>query len=366
MSAPNLPNMEALMAMGINPKTGLPFKMDAITTSGLKADTLKQLRIMDEQDHVNRGVWHNAPRGLTSQMMERIIYYRGQGIFFYMKSTGKFMFLPFALDGQIDVYGRMGGCTPVPMGSNMLDTADKKQKPWIPGLVFKPQYDIVLPNGLTEDMMYDSCVIISDYTPQANAQNVIPRANLVDSLLNAMSDCLPYLGTALLNSTGINAVRVGGEDEQSNVAVAAASMKNSALNQVPWIPIVGNLEWQNLGTNSTGKSEEFLLAMQGLDNYRLSTLGLSTGGLFQKKSHMLEAEQNMNAGNTGLILDDGVTLRQHACDVINSIWGLGMWYEPSETVIGVDRNNDMMLQADNSVAEEQQYMDGGESDETME
>ena len=82
--------------------------------------------------------------------------------------------------------------------------------------------------------------------------------------------------------------------------------------------------------------------MQSLDNYRLSLYGLDNGGLFQKKSHMLEAEQKLNAGTTGLVLRDSLQNRQDACNIINSIWGLGMWCEPSEVILATDTNGDMI------------------------
>ena len=80
--------------------------------------------------------------------------------------------------------------------------------------------------------------------------------------------------------------------------------------------------------------------MQALDNFRLSLYGLDNGGLFQKKAHMLEAEQDMNAGNIKLVYQDGLTIRQKFCDIVNSIWGLGIWCEASETVVGIDKNLD--------------------------
>ena len=44
----------------------------------------KQLSIVDRQDAVNRYVWYNLPRGLNSQMMERILYTKGSAVLFYM------------------------------------------------------------------------------------------------------------------------------------------------------------------------------------------------------------------------------------------------------------------------------------------
>ena len=91
---------------------------------------------------------------------------------------------------------------------------------------------------------------------------------------------------------------------------------------------------------ATGKAEEFLLAMQALDNFRLSLYGLDNGGLFQKKSHMLESEQQMNAGHAKGPLNNGLSIRQHSCDIANSIWGIGMACEISESSMGADFNGD--------------------------
>ena len=55
---------------------------------------------------------------------------------------------------------------------------------------------------------------------------------------------------------------------------------------------------------------------------------------------MLEDEQHMNDGNVGLVYQDGLTIRQNFCDTVNTIFGLGIWCEASETVVGMDRNMD--------------------------
>ena len=86
--------------------------------------------------------------------------------------------------------------------------------------------------------------------------------------------------------------------------------------------------------------------MQGLDNFRLSLYGLENGGLFQKKSHMLEAEQSMNAGKAAIPLNDGLTIRQNFADIVNSVTGLGISVGISEEVISADMNGDGMAYDD--------------------
>lgn len=344
-------DIDTYIQAGINPQTGLPIKcQDNQINSVSKADIKKQLRILDEQDAVNRFTWYNLPSGLNSRLMERILYYKGQGMFF--KLQDQFYFLPYALDGTIDVYGRFTSVTPLPF--NGKAQSGDKETPWITGLKRKCTYEVQIPDDYidekTGDILVDKiletqdtyCVLIKDYTEQISQTN-ISRQILQDPILDVMADMFPFMRTALLNGTGIEAMRVNSQDEYSNVEAASRSINRAALEGKKWIPVVGNVDFQNLTNGQVAKAEEFLLAMQSLDNYRLSLYGLDNGGLFQKKSHMLEAEQKMNTGTTGLILRDSLQCRQDACNIINSIWGLDIWCEPSEVIMGMDNNGDYQL-----------------------
>lgn len=51
-----LPDLTTLYQAGIDPKTGLPLKMTAGQKTRLKEDIKKFLRLVDEQDAVNRYV----------------------------------------------------------------------------------------------------------------------------------------------------------------------------------------------------------------------------------------------------------------------------------------------------------------------
>lgn len=343
---PHLWNIEPFIAAGINPDTGLPFRLENTCEAGIsKSDIKMQLRIIDEQTAINRFVWHNLPDGLTSDLIERILYYRGQGMFFKMGED--FYFLPYALDGGIDLYGRYKSITPLPF--NGTDKNEEDQ-PIVKGLSYTPLYTVKLPEEfIKEDGAVDveklketidgSAVIIHDYSP-AISQIVQPRSTINDSVLDIMSECLPLMRTALFNSTGVVGMRVGSQDEQQNAELANVSINKAALNGKRFVPVIGELDFQELAGNDPINAEEFLLSMQGLDNYRLSLYGLDNGGLFQKRSGMLEAEQEMNQGNVGLILQDSLKQRQDACDIINSVWGLGIWCDVSETVINLDTNGD--------------------------
>lgn len=326
------------LSAGIDPKTGQPTRANG--GGGLRDSIRKQLRIIDEQDAVNRYVWYNLPCNITSQELERLLYYKGQLAFFYFKELDEFYFMPYALDGTIDFYGRFNTVHPVPMAEgtdNDTKALIAKQSAVLSTLKLKVLYDVPLD---LDDKPDAYCVLLHDYTKQLS-QTIIPRRDIQDGLLGAMADMIPFMRTSLMNSTGVNGIRVQNEDEQSNVVMANMSVERAAINGQKWVPIVGQVEFQDLSAGAGDRAESFLLAMESLDNFRLSTYGLENGGLFQKKQYQNIAQTSLNGnGQIGNPLQDGLSIRQHFCDIVNSIFGVGISCELSEVAAGVDYDMD--------------------------
>ena len=299
----------------------------------LFVSTLAQLRIMDEQDAINRYKWYNAYDGMNAHLLERILYYRFQLSGFYMEPFDKFYHLPYALNKEIDVYGRYEEIKPLPFNGKSVLEGDKNEKLWIPGLTKKCYYDVLLPEEVTEEAFLDGCVLLSDYSKQIS-QNSIPRAILSEQILQAMACCICYMMTALKNSTGIQGMIVEDEDDESNVFAASLALDQAALNGMKWIAMIGKPSFQELTAGSVGKAEEFLLTLQALDNYRLSLHGLANGGLFLKKAHLLEGEQAQQEGKRSAVLMDGLQNRLEWCDIMNSIFGGSMYCEIAEDLPG--------------------------------
>ena len=338
---PKLYNLNTYLQAGIDPKTGLPIRASGSDPTQLCTNIKRCLTVMDEQDAINRYEWYNLPDGLDGELMERVLYYKGQGMFFYQPQLDKFFFLPYALEGTIDIYGRYINTKALPFHGTS-DDGKTKEFPNSTRKVVNTLYELYDENS--DFTPENSCVLLHDYC-KGRAETNIARSILNDPLLGIMSEVLPMAETALMSNSGVKGIKVLNQDEGSNVTAAAMSVKNASLSQQPWIPMIGAMEMEDLTSAGTAlKSEEYLLYLQALDNFRLSLYGLKNGGLFQKKSHMLEAEQDMNQGTSGLIYKDGLRLRQQFCDIVNGIWGLGIWVEAPEEVIGADINGDGVAQ----------------------
>ena len=342
---PKMVDLDLLIQAGIDPKTGLPRKM--AKRKNLKPEIKRALRIIDEQDAVNRYVWYNLPNNITSQELERMLYYKGQLCFFYMKDLDQFFFMPYALDGTIDFYGRYNRVHPVPMTSGTEDKNGKAQAQLLSEIKLDVLYGIPVPKeGDTVETFMKSlenkCVLLYDYSKQLS-QTITPRCEINDAILDVMAECVPFMRTSLLLSTGVKGMRVQNGDDWTNVQDANRSIEDAALTGDPYIPMVGITEFQDLQNGQVAKSEEYMLAMQSLDNLRLSTYGIDNGGLFEKKAHELQTEADINGGPVGLVLQDGLSIRQSFCNIVNALYGLGMWCEPAENITGADMNGDGLM-----------------------
>lgn len=355
-------DLSLYLAAGFDPKTGLPFKYEC-DDSKVKENTFATLSVMDRQDAVTRYTWYNLPPGITQELLETILYYKGQGMFFYEPALEKFFFLPFALQANkgtgIDCYGRFTGVTPVQLGSS-TDEDDKVYK--FNGLTYTPQYEPLLETP-TLDEFDRSCVILRDYS-HGISQTVIPRSQLQAPLLDIMSNTIPYLNTCLMSATGVAGMKVNNEEEEADVAAASAGVQKAALTGKKWIPIVGSVDFQDLSTNTAGRADEFLMSLQALDNFRLGLYGLDNGGVFQKKTYQTNGQTQMNAGaSVSLVLQDGLNKRQDFCNIVNSIWGLGIWCEISEQAAGGDMNMDGVVGDEKPSNEGQSSEQGGETND---
>jgi hypothetical protein len=164
----------------------------------------------------------------------------------------------------------------------------------------------------------NDAVLLHDYSKQYS-ENIIPRQILQEPIISVMSECVPFMRTNLITSTGVSAMRVRDENEQANVRAANDAMYSAAISGDRLLPVVGTIDFQDLGTTTgTAKAQDFLLAYQSLNNLRMSGYGLGSS-VFQKAEHMLQSESDMNNINTQLIIQDGLYQRQEFCNIVNSI-----------------------------------------------
>lgn len=319
---PGMVDMSLYELAGINPFNGLPTRMSPFP---LHSDILRAIRIIDEQDAVNRFEWENLPSNINSQELERLLYYKGNLIFF--KFDDDWYFMPYALDGTIDFYGRYNRVHPVPMTSGKDDenqSSYKNRASLLSQIKLNAIYNLnQVEEGL--DPVVGSSkkegygVILRDYTNQLQQTN-IPRQQLNDCFCQLEADIFAYMNTALVMGTGISGVRVPDDDSKAEVVAGAKGLKDYAKAGIGWVPIQGSIEFQELTHSNLTPASEYFLSLQSVDNFRLSTYGLDNSGVFEKQAHILSDENQINQQKYHFILEDGLTIREKFCEIANKLF----------------------------------------------
>ena len=349
---PRLIDPTPYIKAGIDPKTGrrIPLPSATLGVQSVFKDAFKiALRIKDEQNAVMRYTWYNLPDGIDGELVERMLYYKGQLAFAYIKDLDKFMILPYALIGEknngsaLDEYARYNCIRLVAYSGT--DTAKTNKADTritlstvLSALRFKVRYS-VMEGQIELSDIYESAVILKDYTSQM-AEDNIPRYQLQDPIIDLEAACFAYANTSMINSTGVMGMRVPTEDEKSNVSEMNRVVEHAALSGAKAIPIVGKIDFQELTGSKVGTSDEFMVMAQAVDNERLSLYGLENGGLYQKKAYVNDSQTQMNSGNTSDVYHNGLMIRQKFCDIVNSIWQIGIACEAAEYQSGVDMDGD--------------------------
>lgn len=351
---PTLPDKESIEALGLDKKS----LMERVVFSPQKEAFADQLKIIDQQQFLTRYKWYNLPHGMNENLIERILYDRGQAMFFYIEALDKFLFLPYTFSGNLDIYGRYTECVPLPWKGT--DEVERPQD--IISLETRvPVYDFQMDNMDWRDYT-GKCVICYDRSLGAG-QTITPRKILNEAIIDYEADMLPYMHTSLMNSTGVSGMRVNSPDEIPQVKLASKGVQSAALNGIKWLGLTGRVDFQDLGQKGVSGAQEYLLAMQSIDNFRQMGMGLGDGTLFQTRSHMLQTQADMAVGRVDGIYQDGLNRRQEFCNLVNSVFGLGIWCDVSEQATGYDRSMDGLV-ADENAPTINEAEEGGSTDDS--
>lgn len=320
--------------------------------ANLKYESIYEaLAIQDIREFIERYQWVNVPRGLTSDLIERILYFRGKALLYYNKAVGKFQFLPYSLNKTIDEYGRYTRANTHPfigVSSNeegkSLITAD-----------IEMVYDELFLDSELEDpetklriqtewesgddkgiAIYDSSIILSQQPPI--------RAISAQPILGSLATCYQIINTAMFSAADYNLINTQNESEYYSLKAQLGSINENILKGERFGAVLGTIKLDSLRTTNASQLQDLWETFNSLDNFRKSTLGIANSGVFNKKERMLQQEQQLNGSNADDIYMNGLAQRQRACILFNQYYGGNMWCmsrrEPTNTEMGKNIQGD--------------------------
>lgn len=299
-------------------------------------------RDIDYRQYLTRFRWNNLPEGLDSELFERIMYFSGSAMFFYIKELDRFYFLPYGMSGEdtetgIDFYGRYNRLKPYSFNGSTDGEGETKANGK------KNKADIYLSTQIRDNIkdipmveteeearkIYENgAVICWDHTPGL-AYYQTSRNRVSKPYIEYMVDVLIQTKSALINANGFNLFAADGEQDNAIMQLQIDAI-NSDREKGKLAAVIsknlGNIE--NLQSNAPAAMQDFWASLQSVDNLRLKSMGISNDGVQQKSQYMNIQEQSMDINDSMQVYYNAFLERVKFAAIVNSIWGLDIYPEP--------------------------------------
>lgn len=337
---------------------------------GLHYDEL--FAIMREQNYVEtieRYMWTNVPFGLTPDLIERVLFFRGKGVLYFNDAVGKFQFLPFALNDTIDEYGRYTRCNTLPfIGVDEVKRDSNSKKRMVSAVM--EDLELVYDLPYNEEMLRmirekkPVGIILNDNTLAISQQPII-RANYVKPVLHMMATLMNIINCAMFGAADHNVLAVENESELKSINQGIDAINKNILNGKRFTAITSPLKIEPLKTSNTADLEGLFNTFNSLSNFLKSITGVANPGVFDKKAHLLQEEQQLNGSNADDIYYNGLRQRQEFCMLVQAYYGYPIWCESKRAMSEVQAEN--MATGETSDPDNTQYNDdGGKKDAVSE
>ena len=301
------------------------------------------IKYIDYQQFLTRFKWNNLPEGMDSELIERILYFSGSAMFFYIKDLNRFYFLPYGMSGEntevgIDFYGRFNRLKPYSFNGSTDGSGEKKadgKRITRSDLYLSTQIrdnikDIPMVESEEEarKIYENGAVICWDMTPQL-AYQVDSRNRISQSYVKYIVQILIQTKSALINSSGFNLFSTDTEAStdimQLQIDAINADREKGKLSAVV-SNALGKIE--NLQSNAPSAMGDFWNSLVSADNLRLKSMGIRNDGLVQKSQYQNIQEQSIDINDAMQVYWNAFMERVKFSAIVNSIWGLGIYPEP--------------------------------------
>lgn len=336
---------ETKKSLGMKPKGKYCFSADPMFQK--LGVSLKEI---DYQQFLTRFRWQNLPEGLDSELIERILYYSGSAMFFYIKDLKRFYFLPYGMNGEktqtgIDFYGRFNRIKPYSFngstdGSGEMEGGKRLSKAdvFLSTQIRDNIMDIPMVDSeeKARNIYENGAVICWDRTPGL-AYQVDSRNRISQAYIKYLVKVLIQTKSALINASGFNLFASDSESGQDIMQLQIDAINDDRENgklAAVVSKLLGNIE--NLQSNAPAAMQDFWASLQSVDNLRLKSMGISNDGVQQKSQYQNIQSQSMDITDAMQVYINSFMERIKFSAIVNSIWGLDIYPEPVllQTMLG--------------------------------
>lgn len=350
MSKPTMVDRTPYNLAGINVPENLTKYANSIDQDGIsilpslrdfELNYSSMFRIMEQQNKIEtleRYYWINVAPGLTADLIERVLFYRGKGVFYYNRYLQKFQFLPFALNGNIDEYGRYLKVNSLPFaGVTELDPSDNakkikeklsnEQQPAIETDI-EIMYDLPYSEEQLElTKKIDKIGIILNDSSLSISQEPVIRATYVRPVLHLLSTLMQIINAAMYGCADHSLIQVVDQGQVDSMNDQISAINEAILKGHRFTVVNSTLPITPIKSSNSVDIEGLFNTFNSLTNFLKSITGIANAGVFDKKAHLLQEEQELNGSNSDDVYYNGLRQRQEFCLLVQAYFGYPMWCE---------------------------------------
>lgn len=283
--------------------------------------------------YVGRFVYEGLPKGLNTELIETMMYYKGQLAFF--KVGLKYYMLPFVYTGSINQYGIQTELIPIPFNGMIEDKqytkfTDTNYKAIVFGEHEVDKVDIDL----------DRTAIVLRERSSMMLGATLPSIVVTNPIREKLGENVMLVRNNLILSHPIKYVNVDSQDKAGSVNSQTANLLNNVLNGNVVQAIVGQLKFDEVNSHPpTIQVQQLWQNYASLDSIRTTALGLVNNGAFEKRERVLTDEIQGKQIESKLILKDHLNQRKLWAELVNEYFDLNVSVRLCDELVEKDLDN---------------------------
>lgn len=276
-------------------------------------DRVKYIELWQNYDYnqcVARYYYKGLPNGLTSWMIERMLYYNHSVAGF--RFGGQIYVLPYVIEGNINPYGIPTKIRPITYNGQAVGGRNS---------FFAEDFTLPIDIEGNENEDY-SAVLLYDSVPIASTTLAPPRYCLNRIIIKEMADVFARVNINVVVSNKKILLQIRDPKQRDIVVQELQSIFSS---DCPFGVITSPLEAGSVQSTSDFNADELFNVIKNYDGIRCFMSGISSKGFgVDKKERLISGELNGINEEKDLILDMGYELRKEWCDLMNKKFGLNI------------------------------------------
>lgn len=275
--------------------------------------------------YTGRFAWEGLPEGLNENLIETMLYYKGQLAFF--KTGSKYYILPFVYTGTMNHYGLPEKILPVPFNGKIEN--DKNVK----GFINKPKGAILYNDPDHDELPIEDKAIILRERSGLMVGNTLPTIVLTNEIRDKLSENLVLLRNNLILSQPIKYVTADTQDKVQSLNTQFNHLMHDIIQGNIIQSIVGQVKLNDvISEPSKLQTNQLWQSYSSLDALRLEGLGILNNGTFEKSERVLLGEIAGKQSESKLVLEDNLNQRKVFCELVNKHFSLNISVRISDSM----------------------------------